>query len=82
MQSKYYVTEVSNKEDLAQAASIWERNLPVPVGTGMEKYNWFYERNPFRKDKLCLLKLEGTEKAVGVGGRGVGYRNFSVRGRI
>lgn len=77
--SNYYVTEVSSEEDLAQAISIWERNLPVPVGTGMEKYHWFYETNPYQKSKLHLLRLKGNEKAVGVGG--IGYRNFSVRGK-
>lgn len=79
MQSNYYVTKVSSEEDLAQAISIWERNLTVPVGAGMQKYHWFYEANPYRKGKLLLLKHRGTEKAVGVDG--VGYRRFSVRGK-
>ena len=79
MQSNYYVKEVSSEEDLAQAISIWDRNLPLSAGHWMDKYNWFYESNPFRKGKLWLLKLEGTEKAVGIGG--VGFRRFSVNGK-
>jgi len=78
MQSDYYVTKVSSEEDLAQAISIWERNLGVPVETGKEKYHWFYETNPYRKGKLWLLKLKGSENAVGVGG--IGYRRFWVKG--
>ncbi|MCK4825167.1 hypothetical protein KA005_55980, partial [bacterium] len=79
MQSKHYVTEVSSEKDIAQAVSVWERNLPLSAANWMEKYNWFYESNPFRKGKLWLLKLEGSEKAVGVGG--IGYRRFNVNGK-
>lgn len=78
MQSEYYVTEVSSKEDINQAISLWKGNLSLPVGTWKDKYHWFYERNPYRKGKLWLLKFEGTEKAVGVGG--IGYRRFAVKG--
>ena len=78
MQPDYYVSEVSTKEDLTQAISLWERNLSMPVETGAEKYHWFYETNPYRKGRLWLLRLKDSEKAVGVGG--VGYRRFNVSG--
>jgi len=77
--SNYYVTEVSSEEDLAQAISIWESNLSVAQGDGIKKYQWFYETNPYQKGRLWLLKLRGSESAVGVGG--VGYRRFSVKGK-
>ena len=79
MQPDYYVSEVSTKEDLAQAISLWQRNFSMAVDTGMERFHWFYETNPYRKGRLWLLKLKDGEKAVGVGG--VGYRRFSVSGR-
>jgi len=79
MGSKYYVTEVSSEQDIAQAVSIWNRNLPDSAGKWLEKYNWFYKSNPYRKGKLWLLKLEGAEKTIGVGG--VGYRRFNVNGK-
>ncbi len=79
MQPKYYVKEVLNEKDIAQAVSIWDRNLPDFAGKWLEKYNWFYKSNPYRKGKLWLLKLKGSEKAIGVGG--VGYRRFNVNGK-
>lgn len=79
MQLNYYVTEVSSEEDLAQAISLWERNLSMPVETAKDRYHWFYEANPYRKGRLWLLKLKGSQEAVGVGG--VGYRSFSIRGK-
>lgn len=79
MQSNYYVTEVSSEEDLAQAISLWERNLPTAKGDGIKKYQWFYEANPYTRASLWLLKYKGNDKAVGVGG--VGFRRFSVRSK-
>ena len=75
--SKYYVAEVTNQEDLDQAISILKRNLESR--SWKEKHTWFYEKNPYRKGKLWLLKLKDSEKAVAVGG--VGYRLFNIRGR-
>ena len=79
MGSKYYVTEVASEQDIAQALSIWDSNLPLSTSKWLEKYNWFYKNNPYRKGKLWLLKLEGAEKTIGVGG--VGYRRFNVNGK-
>lgn len=79
MQSKYYITEVSSEEEVGQVTSIWESNLPVAHGDGIKKYQWFYQTTPYQKARLWLLKLRGSEKAVGVGG--VGYRRFSIGDR-
>lgn len=77
MGSKYYACPASTEEDVGQAITLWERNLGVQWGR--EKYRWFYQTNPFRPGTLLLLKLAGTEEAVGVGG--IGYRRFQVRGK-
>ena len=78
VESNYYVTEVSSKEDLTSAISIWESNLGGGPGSGLRKYQWFYQRNPY-PTKLWVMKLKGNHKAVGVGG--VGYRPFYAGGK-
>lgn len=79
----YWLDSIDLDAGAAKIPSLWKSNFTDRSADELsllrDKYNWYYQGNPYKHGKSWLLKNGKNSEAVGTAG--IGYRKLKVKGR-